>query len=102
IVVGGLLDPQRMQRLAVISRQDGNALSPQAVISALVASGFASTAKTPAERDLAAVVQSEIAERLMILAVNPEATPEVQAIALAGVHQAKSTVKKTSARTSGL
>ncbi len=49
IVVGGLLDPQRMQRLAVISRQDGNALSPQAVISALVASGFASTAKTPAE-----------------------------------------------------
>ena len=102
IVVGGLLDPQRVERLAVISRQDNNALSPQAVISALVAAGFSGKAKTPAQRELAAVVQSQIAERLMILAVNPDATPEVQAIALAGVHEAQSTIKKIPAKSSAL
>src|SRR5713101_6342848 len=40
IVVGGLLDPQRMQRLAVISQQDAKAPSPSSVVSALVNAGF--------------------------------------------------------------
>ncbi len=102
IVVGGLLDPRRMQRLAVISQQDGNALSPQAVISALVTAGFPGSAKTPAERDLAGVVQSQIAERLMILAVNPDATPEVQAVALAGVHEVQAAVKKSPSKSVAL
>ncbi len=87
IVVGGLLDPQRVQRLAVISRQQPNALSPQALISALVSTGFSANAKTPEESDQAAVVQNQIAERLMILAANPDATPEARATALAGVRE---------------
>jgi Met-zincin/Domain of unknown function (DUF5117) len=98
IVVGGLLDPQRVERLAVISRQNNDALSPQLVISSLVSAGFAEAAMTAAERDLAAAVQSQIAERLMILAANPEATPEVQAIALAGVHEVQSVVKKSAGK----
>ena len=102
IVVGGLLDPQRVERLAVISQQDSNALSVQAVISALVSAGFAGEAKTSAQRELAAVVQSQIAERLMILAANPDATPEVQAIALAGVHDVQSTIKKIPVKSSAL
>ena len=98
IVVGGLLDPKRMQRLAVISRQEAQAPSPASVVSALVTTAFSDTAKTAAERDLAGVVQTEVAERLMILAANSEATPEVRAVALAGVREVQSAVKKNAAR----
>jgi hypothetical protein len=98
IVVGGLLDPKRMQRLAVISEQDARALSPGSVVSSLVTTAFSDTAKTPAERDLAGVVQTEVAERLMILAVNSDATPEVRATALAGVREVQNAIKKNTAR----
>jgi hypothetical protein len=92
IVVGGLLEPDRMERLAVLSEEDTGALSPEEVVSTMVRSAFAVQEQTPAARDLAGVMQTEIAERLMILAVNPAATPEVQAAALAGVHQAQDAV----------
>jgi len=49
IVAGGLLNPQRMQRLAVISRQDAQALPPGNVVSALVTAAFSDAAKTGAE-----------------------------------------------------
>ena len=45
IVVGGLLNPQRMERLAVISRQDAQALSPGGVVSALVNAAFSDDAE---------------------------------------------------------
>jgi hypothetical protein len=38
-------------------------------------------------------VQSQVAERLMILAANSEATPEVRATALAGLHEVQSALK---------
>jgi len=98
VVVGGLLNPQRMQRLAVISGQDAQALSPGNVVSALVTTAFSDGAKTPAERDLAGVVQTEVADRLMVLAVNSDATAEVRAVALAGVREVQSAVKKVAAR----
>lgn len=98
IVVGGLLDPRRMQRLAVISRQEAQAPSPANVVSALVGAAFSDNAKTPTERDLAGVVQTEVAERLMILAANSDATPEVRAVALAGVHEVQTAVKKGATR----
>ena len=98
IVVGGLLDPKRMQRLAVISEQDGQAPSPKSVVTAMVAAAFSDNAKTPTERDLAGVVQTEVAARLMVLAANSEATPEVRAVALAGVRDVQSAVKKNPVR----
>ena len=98
IVVGGLLDPKRLQRLAVISRQEAQAPSPGSVVSALVATAFTDAAKSAADRDLAGVVQTGVAERLMILAANSEATPEVRAAALAGVREVQSAWKKHSAR----
>jgi hypothetical protein len=98
IVVGGLLDPRRMQRLVVISEQDGRFPSPGSVVSALVAAAFSDAAKTAPERGLAGVVQTEIAERLMILAANSEATPEVRAVALAGVREVKGVLKKNATR----
>ena len=94
IVVGGLLDAKRMERLAVIARMDKSALSPSEVITELVHAGFGTTAKTPGQQDLAEVVQSEIAERLMVLTADGEATPEVQAVALAGVREVQSAAKK--------
>ena len=82
----------------MISRQDAQALSPGNVVSALVTAAFSDTAKTPAERDMAGVVQTEVAERLMILASNSDATPEVRAVALAGVREVQGAVKKFVAR----
>ena len=102
IVVGGLLDPKRMERLAVISHVEKNALSPNAVISQMVSAGFSATAKTPAQEDLAGVVQTEIAERLMILAANADATPEVQAAALMGVREVQSAARKGGAQNATL
>ncbi len=93
IVVGELLNPKRMERLAVISRQDAQAPTPGNVVSALVTAAFSDGSKTAAERDLAGVVQTEVAERLMILAANSEATAEVRAVALAGVHEVQSAAK---------
>jgi hypothetical protein len=98
IVVGGLLDPKRVERLAVLSHEDSSQPSPRGVISALVSAEFPGTAKTAAQRDLEGVVQTEVAERLMMLAANPGATPETQAVALAGVHQVQDAIKKTTAR----
>jgi hypothetical protein len=98
IVVGGLLDPRRMQRLAVISGQDSRFPAPGSVVSALVAAAFSGAAKTPAERDLAGVVQTGVAEQLMVLAANSDATPEVRAAALAGVREVQGAVKKNAAR----
>ena len=95
IVAGGLLNPQRVERLAVISRKDSSAPSPEAVISALIRSAFSSLTKTSGQRDLQGVVQTEVAERLMILAVNAEATSEVRASALAGVREIQDAVKKS-------
>jgi Met-zincin/Domain of unknown function (DUF5117) len=102
IVVGGLLDPRRVQRLAVLSHQDPSQPSPNSVISALVNAGFPGSAKTSAQRDLEGVVQTEVAERLMILAANPAATPETQSAALAGVHQVQDAIKKNMVRNATL
>jgi hypothetical protein len=72
------------------------------MISALVSAGFSGKVEPSAQKDLAAVVQSQIAERLMILAANSDATPEVRAEALAGVHQVQSAVKNSATRTPAL
>jgi hypothetical protein len=60
------------------------------VISELVTTGFGQSA---GGGDLSGVVQTQIAERLMVLAGNSEATPEVQAVALAGVRAVQAAIK---------
>jgi hypothetical protein len=72
------------------------------VISALVAAAFSGSARTPEERSLAGVVQTEVAERLMVLAANSDASAEVRAFALAGVHEIQSVVKKAAVRGPGV
>jgi len=90
IVVGGLLDPQRLQRMLILSHEDPQQPSPSFVISALVTTGFGQSA---GGGDLSGIVQTQIAERLMMLAANSEATPGVQAAALAGVREVQTAIK---------
>ena len=82
----------------MISEQDSGVPSPGSVVSGLVGAAFSAPTKTAAERDLAGVVRTEVAERLMILAANSEATPEVRAVALAGVRELQSVIKKNATR----
>ena len=95
IVVGGLLEPRKMQRLAVLSHEDACQPSPTFVISALVNAGFG----TSGNADLGGVIQTEIGERLMLLAANSEATPEIQAAGLTGVRQVQVAIKRSTSRT---
>jgi hypothetical protein len=63
------------------------------VVSMLVKSTFASTATPPKSSDLADVVQNELADRLMILAADDNATPEVRSEAWTGVNSIYSQTK---------
>ncbi len=88
IVAGGLLDPQRMQRLAVLAHQKTGGPTPGEVVSSMVGAVFAGAGKGTGG-ELAEVVQTEIIQRLMLLAADGGATPEVQAAALAGVEESR-------------
>ena len=84
IVVGGLLAPKRIERLIAIHTEDPKSLSAEEVVDTLVQRAF-----TPEmESDpLAQVVQAQVAERLMALAADENATPETQAVAMHGVYR---------------
>lgn len=86
IVVGGLLNPERLQRLVVLSTESAGGPSVQSVIKAIVDAAFSSVPSAASQKAVAGVIQTDVAERLMILAVNSDATPEVRAAALDGVH----------------
>jgi len=96
IVAGGLLDAQRMQRLAVTSNLNAGTLSPSEVVAALVKSAFAGrpgglagagsgSASAGGENPIADAVRAQVADHLMLLAMDGSASPEVQAAALAGI-----------------
>jgi Met-zincin/Domain of unknown function (DUF5117) len=89
IVAGGLLDPQRMQRLAIISQLNAGSLSPAEVIAALVKTVFPTpipSAAPGSANPLVDAARSQIAVHLMSVAADNSATPEVQAAALAGIY----------------
>ena len=76
------------QRLITIEHQDRNAMPASEVINAMVQTAFSSNANSL----LAGVIQTELAERLMILAVDQNAAPEVEALAWAGVARIESAI----------
>lgn len=90
IVVGGLLQPKRIQRLISISTEDPQALTADQMVDLMVKMCFA-PART--SDPLGAVVQAEVAERLMALAADDTATPETQAVAMRGVLAVQSALK---------
>jgi hypothetical protein len=98
IVVGGLLDAQRMERLVVIGHQEADGLAPSEVVAALIKAAFSESVANGSkrERDLGDAVQAQVAEGLMLLSTNPDASPEVQSTALAGVTEVGKTLKPRS------
>ncbi len=97
IVAGGLLDPQRMQRIAVLAHESSGSLSPAEVVTALVRTAFPAGAANDSgqHQEIEKAVQAQVAERLMLLSADADATPEVQSAALAGVYEVQ---KMTHAR----
>jgi hypothetical protein len=93
IVFTGLLDPERLARMDSIHHFDTASPAADEVVSMLVKSTFASTATPPKSSDLADVVQNELADRLMILAADDNATPEVRSEAWTGVNSIYSQTK---------
>ncbi|HZT74132.1 MAG TPA: zinc-dependent metalloprotease [Terriglobales bacterium] len=91
IVVDGLLDPQRLERLMSEHQEQAGALSADAVVGQLLTSAFPASLPA-AEAPLAGVVQTRVADVLMDLAVNDEATPEVRALAWQGVSRVQALV----------
>lgn len=84
IVVDGLLDPHRLERLLSERQEDAAALPAATVVQQLVQAAFAASPRLP-DASLAFVVQTRVAESLMDLAINDAATPEVRALAWQGV-----------------
>ncbi len=95
IVVGGLLDRARMQRLSAIKTENANALGPRDVVSELIRASFTGATSDPSDAGLAGVVQTEVAERLMVLAADDQASGEIRAIAMNGVHQIQAAIPAT-------
>ncbi|HWC16366.1 MAG TPA: zinc-dependent metalloprotease, partial [Terriglobales bacterium] len=99
IVLGGLLDAERLARADSIHHFDNAAPSSEEVISALVKSAFGTGGESRASAsqsrnsDLADVVENELADRLMILAADDSATQEVRSQAWTGVNGIYSQVK---------
>jgi hypothetical protein len=95
IVTAGLLDRERLQRLAVIAHQTSDALSPGELVSALVRAAFQEDSAVPSglDKELSHAVQAVVAERLMLLSDNAEATPEIQSAGLAGILDAQKLLK---------
>lgn len=84
IVYGTLLEPQRLERIEAIHQEDPSALTARQIIGSLIGGAFG-TPVTGNAAPLQGVVQTDLTERLMRLAVDRNATPEVQAQAWVGL-----------------
>src|SRR5437764_4362902 len=95
IVLGGLLDPERLARMDSIHHFDSTAPASSEIISALVknAFGVGAVSSQPKASDLSDVVENELADRLMILAADDSATAEVRSQAWVGVNGIYAQVK---------
>ncbi len=89
IVVGGLLEPARLTRLRTLQHADPGQLGPREVVDALVRAAFPAGAGP----GLAEVVQTEVTERLMRLAVDENATGGARAMGWYGVDAVEQAVK---------
>jgi hypothetical protein len=82
-----ILEAQRLERLNAIHHFEPASPSAAEVIGALVQNTFPSAAAGAKSNELAAVVQNELADRLMILAADDNTPPEASADAWTGVEQ---------------
>jgi hypothetical protein len=85
VVVGGLLDPERLQRANVLHQHDAQSPSANDIIDALLKTAFPASAGDSMHQ----VVLNDVVERLIILAADDRATPEVRDAAYRGIAAAK-------------
>ncbi|HWZ43983.1 MAG TPA: zinc-dependent metalloprotease [Candidatus Saccharimonadales bacterium] len=100
IVFDGLLDAQRLERLNSIHHFGPSAPAAAEIISALVQNAFPPGPGKAGNGELRSVVQNELADRLMILAADDNAPPEVITDAWAGVEQIHAKVRAEHTATS--
>jgi hypothetical protein len=81
VVLDGLIDAGRLERLESIHHFEPTSPSTHDVLSIMIQSVFAPNSNN----DLSGIVQNELADRLMILAADDSATPEVRAEAWSAV-----------------
>lgn len=94
LVIQGLLDVQRLQRMKAIRLEDDKALTPGEVIGVLISAAF-EVSKDPAAVEMQGVVRHVLGEQLMSLSVNENATSEVRADAWAGVIKLEQLLRPT-------
>ena len=85
VVVGGLLDPERLERANVLHQHDPQAPAAIDILHALVAAAHPPGANDP----LHEVVVTEIVERLILLAADERAAGDVRGLALKVLDGAK-------------
>jgi len=88
-VFTGLLNPVHLERAESIHHFDAQSPAAEEIISTTVGAVFA-----PQKSDTEDVVREQLATRLMVLAANDQATPEVRAAAWAGVRQAATLLQR--------
>ncbi|MDH3524867.1 MAG: hypothetical protein OES32_14890, partial [Acidobacteriota bacterium] len=79
LAVGGLLQPERLNRMAELAARDGEALGPAEVLAGLVATAFG--AAGPGLEEVSAAIREVVVRRLAALAGDPRAAVTVRALA---------------------
>jgi len=92
LVVNGLLDPERFERLRAIRTFDKAALSSDEVVGTLLEAAFE---QSVSDAETQAVLQTALADRLMWLAVNEKATSATQAEAWKGLDNLEDRLKSS-------
>ena len=78
IVFGALLDPERLVRADSIHHFDKDSPSANEIIGSLMKGAFPKQGENSSGGDLQEVVQSQLADQLMVLAMDENATPEIR------------------------
>lgn len=97
LVIQGVLDAPRLQRMKAIRLADNKAITPEEVIGELTNAAFTAS-KDPAAAELQGVVRHVLGEQLMSLSMNENATSEVRADAWAGVNRLEQTLRAALAK----
>jgi hypothetical protein len=78
VVVGGLLDPERLQRANILHQHDPQAPAAIDILHAVVAAAHPPVSDDPLHN----VVMTEIVERLILLAADDRASSDIRGTAL--------------------
>jgi hypothetical protein len=103
IVVQGLLDPERLERIETIAAETApngsgqatanRALTGDELIGTLIQATIAQPQNDVASAELHDAVADEVIRRLMTLAVDPQAPPEVQALGWRGLDLGEAAIR---------